>query len=81
MGVLDRGEDQVLDDLFFVGMEDGGVNVERGDDAFGGGGGFDQTRTAFAGDSHAFQLFLHLAHFGLHFLSFLHHPGHIAKTA
>jgi hypothetical protein len=79
--VLDRGEDQVLDDLFLVRVEDRGVDVQADQLALSGRSRLDQPRAALAGHGDRVEPFLHVGHLALHFLRGLHHLGHVAKPA
>jgi len=79
--VLDCGEDEVFDDFLVVAVEDGRIDVEGLQLAFGGTRRLNQACAGFPDHRDVVHLFLHLGHLRLHFLGFFHHPGHIAEPA
>src|SRR6056297_2015023 len=79
--VLDGGKDQILDHFLVIGIEDRRIDIERLEFALGAACRLYEAGAGDAFDHHAVHVFLQIGHLLLHFLSGLHHLGHVAHLA
>src|SRR5262245_31226920 len=77
LGIFMRGDDQILDDLLFLGLEQALIDIDIGHPALAVERHLDEPAARLAGHCGRFELRLHLLHACLKLLYLLHHIAEI----